>query len=158
MAEQGTEFREETASVGLLIKRLGATVGIQANCDLGHTHTLTHTLNLPEWLNLHPRLISPSNVSHSTPLVLKASVIRSALISLTEEWVTPQTHLLSAIKLVSIKERSGEEDRMWNRRGDEKKRWEVGARERRKEYGAEEWRHKQEKREMDGSSRSRKAG
>lgn len=49
MAEHGAEFREETASVGLLIKRLGATVGIQANCDLGHTqshlrtHTRTHT-------------------------------------------------------------------------------------------------------------------
>lgn len=42
MAEQGTEFRKETASVGLPIKRLGATVGIQANCDLGLT------LKLPE--------------------------------------------------------------------------------------------------------------
>lgn len=41
MAEHGAEFREETASVGLLIKRLGATVGIQAKCDLGHTHTVT---------------------------------------------------------------------------------------------------------------------
>lgn len=43
MAEQGTEFREETGPVGLLIKRLGATVGIQANCDPGHTHIHAYT-------------------------------------------------------------------------------------------------------------------
>lgn len=128
MAEQRPEFREETASVSLLIKRLGATVGIQANWFGAHTHTYTHTntqthtLNLPEWLNLHPRLISPSNVSHSPALVLKASVIRSALISLTEEWGTPQMHLLSAIKLVSIKEWTREEGSMRDGRIDRKRR------------------------------------
>lgn len=135
MAEQRPEFREETASVSLLIKRLGATVGIQANWSGAHTHTYTHTntqthtLNLPEWLNLHPRLISPSNVSHSPALVLKASVIRSALISLTEEWGTPQMHLLSAIKLVSIKEWTREEDSMRDGRIDRKRRWEAKRKE-----------------------------
>lgn len=44
---------------------------------------------------------------------LQASAIRSALISnpLAEEPATPQTRLLSAVKLVSIKESRGREGR-----------------------------------------------
>lgn len=43
MAEQGTGLGRETASVGLLIKRLGATIGIQAHSDLGRPRTYTRT-------------------------------------------------------------------------------------------------------------------
>lgn len=51
---------------------------------------------------------------------LQASSIRSALISnpLAEEPATPQTRLLSAVKLVSIKESRGRE--AGRRRGEEK--------------------------------------